>query len=128
MVRPVQRLWICAPPADRVSSGVGPYTREGPGGVVGSYLGEMKIRFTIDDYTISWQRVEKGIVTGCTISPILFVMCMGMVTTAAERETRGPNIDSGIYQPQISGFMDDLTVTTISHIQALKMGPISTGR
>ena len=73
-------------------------------------------------------RVEKGIVTGCTIFPILFVMCMGMVTTAAERETRGPTIDSGIYQPQISGFMDDLTVTTISHIQAVKMGPISTGR
>ena len=67
---------------------------------------------------MNWQRVEKGIVTGCTISPILFVMCMGMVTTAAERETRGPNIDSGIYQPQISGFLDDLTMTTTSHIQA----------
>ena len=57
-------------------------------GIVRSYFGGMKIRFTVDDYTTSWhrvERVEKGIVTGCTISPILFVMGMGMVTRAAER-------------------------------------------
>ena len=66
---------------------------------------------------MNWQRVEKGIVTGCTISTILFVMSMGMVTRAAERETRGPMMDSGIYQPPIRGFMDDLTVTTTTHIQ-----------
>ena len=45
-------------------------------------------------------------------------MSMGMVTRAAERETRGPMMDSGIYQPPIRGFMDDLTVTTTTHIQA----------
>ena len=78
----------------------------------------MKIRSTVDEYITSWQRVEKGIVTGCTISPILFVMGMGMVTRAAERETRGPRMDSGIYQPPIRGFIDDLTVTTTTHIQA----------
>ena len=78
----------------------------------------MKTQFTVDDYTKSWQRVEKGIVTGCTISPIHFVMGMGMVNRAAERKTRGPRMDSGIYQPPIRGFMDDLKVTTTSHIQA----------
>ena len=31
-------------------------------------------------------RVEKGIVKGCTISPILFIIGMGMVTRAAEIE------------------------------------------
>lgn len=31
---------------------------------------------------------EKGIVTRCTISPILFAMGMSLMTTAAERETR----------------------------------------
>ena len=78
----------------------------------------MKIRSAVDEYITSWQRVENGIVTGCTISPILFVMGMGMVTRAAERETREPRMDSGIYQPPIRGFMDDLTVTTTTHIQA----------
>ncbi|XP_071138809.1 uncharacterized protein [Mytilus edulis] len=37
---------------------------------------------------------------------------------AAERETRGPKTDSGIFPPATRGFMDDLTVTTSSHIQA----------
>ena len=86
-------------------------------GIVRRYFGGMKIRFTADDYTTSWQRVEKEIVSGCTISPILFVMGMGMVTRAAERETKGPRIDSGIYQPPIRGFMDDLTVITTTHLQ-----------
>ena len=87
-------------------------------GIVRSYIKGMKIRFTVDVYTTSWQRIEKGIVTGCTISTILFVMSMGMVTRAAERETRGPMMDSGIYQPPIRGFKDDHTVTRTTHIQA----------
>ena len=42
------------------------------------------------------------------------IMGMGMVTTAAEREIRGP---IKVYQPRIRGFMDDLTVTATIHIQ-----------
>ena len=85
-------------------------------GIVRSYIGGMimKIRFTVDDYTTSCQRVEKGMGTGCTISPILFVMGMGMVTRAAEKK----RMDSGIYQSPIKGFKDDLTVTTTTHMQA----------
>ncbi|XP_033725208.1 uncharacterized protein LOC117315172 [Pecten maximus] len=45
-------------------------------------------------------------------------MGMSMVTKAAERETRGPRMDAGIYQSPLRGFMDDLTITTTSHIQA----------
>ncbi|VDI22183.1 Hypothetical predicted protein [Mytilus galloprovincialis] len=37
---------------------------------------------------------------------------------AAERETKGPKTDSGIFLPATRRFMDDLTVTTSSHIQA----------
>ena len=85
-------------------------------GIARSYFGGMKIRFTVDDYTTSWPKVEKGIVTGCTISPILFGM--DIVTRAAEKETRGPRMDSGIYQQPIRGFMYDLAVTTTTHIQA----------
>ena len=83
-------------------------------GIVRSYIGGMimKIRFTVDDYTTSCQRVEKGMGTGCTISPIPFVMGMGMVTRAAEKK----RMDSGIYQSPIKGFKDDLTVTTTTHM------------
>ena len=54
--------------------------------IVKSYFGGIRIRFTVDEYTTAWQRLEKGIVTGCTISPILFVMGMSMLTRAAERK------------------------------------------
>ena len=86
--------------------------------IVRSYFEGMKIRFTVDDYNTSWQRVEKEIVKGCTISLILFIMGMGMVTRAAEIESKGPRMDSGIFQPPFRGFMADLTVTTITHIPA----------
>jgi len=37
---------------------------------------------------------------------------------AALRETRGPKTVSGIYIPSSRGFMDDLTLTTTTHVQA----------
>ena len=36
------------------------------------YFDNFKIRFTVSDYTTSWQHLEVRIVTGCTISVILF--------------------------------------------------------
>jgi len=35
-----------------------------------------------------------------------------------ERKTRGPRMKSGSYQPALRGFMDDITVTTTSIVQA----------
>ena len=64
------------------------------------------------------QDLEKGIVTGCTISPILFVMGMNLLITAAGKESTGPLMESGTRQPPIRGFMDDLTITTSTHVQA----------
>ena len=45
-------------------------------------------------------------------------MGMNIVMKAAERETRGARMNSGIHQPANRGFMDDLTVTTQTHVQA----------
>ncbi|XP_021365777.1 uncharacterized protein LOC110458420 [Mizuhopecten yessoensis] len=87
-------------------------------GIVRSYFSGIQVRFTVGEDTTSWQNMEKGIVTGCTISVILFVMGMNLIIKAAGRETRGPRTESGIYQPSNRGFMDDLTVTTTTHVQA----------
>lgn len=75
-------------------------------GHVQRIIGGIQIQFTVDDFATFWQRVEKGVFIGCTISPILFVMGMENL----------PMINSGIYQPPIRDFMDDLTVTTSTHI------------
>jgi len=62
--------------------------------------------------------LEKGIVTGCTVSVVLFVVGMNLLINAAIRETRGRKTESGIYLPSSRGFMDDLTLTTPTHVQA----------
>ncbi|XP_015259494.1 PREDICTED: uncharacterized protein LOC107104090 [Cyprinodon variegatus] len=66
----------------------------------------------------AWQLLEKGIVTGCTVSPILFIMGMNLLITAAAAEANGPVTAAGSRQPSLRGFMDDLTITTTTHVQA----------
>ena len=68
-----------------------------------------------------WQKLEKGIVTGCTVSVVLFIKGMNLLINAARRETRGPKTESGIYLPSSRCFMDDLTLTTATHVQAMWM-------
>ena len=63
----------------------------------------IQLRFTVRDFTTSWQKLERGIVTGCTISPILFVIGMKIIMKAAERETMGPRMESGTYQSSNRG-------------------------
>lgn len=87
-------------------------------GMINEYFSGMKLRFMVNDKMTAWQRLEKGIVTGCTISVVLFVMGMNLIINPANAETRGPKTSTGLHLPTNRGFMDDLTVTTQTHIQA----------
>jgi hypothetical protein len=86
--------------------------------IITSYLDGIRLRFTVGDQLTEWQKLEKGIVTGCTVSVVLFIMGMNLLINAAQRETRGPKTESGTYLPSSRGFMDDLTLTTATHVQA----------
>ncbi|XP_052281123.1 uncharacterized protein LOC127878636 [Dreissena polymorpha] len=86
--------------------------------IINGYFSNIQLRFAVGEQSTPWIRLEKGIVTGCTISVVLFVMGMNLIINAAKRETRGPMTTSGIYLPSNRGFMDDLTVTTTTHVQA----------
>lgn len=44
----------------------------------------------------------------------LFALAMNMIVKSAEVECRGPLTKSGVCQPPVRAFMDDLTVTTTS--------------
>lgn len=79
-----------------------------------NYYGNLRLRVTSGKVTSDWHWLEKGVVTGCTISVILFTLAMNMVATTAEKECRGPLSKSGDIQSPIRAFMDDLTVTTSS--------------
>lgn len=56
----------------------------------------------------------KGIITGCTISVILFALAINMVVKTTEVECRRPLSRSGARQPPTRGYIDKLTITTTS--------------
>ena len=85
--------------------------------LVESYYADMKIRFTTKDFTTDWQRVEKGIITGCTLSVILFALSMTMLAMSVKEETKGPKTLSGQRQVNTRLFMDDIVTTTENMVQ-----------
>ena len=78
------------------------------------YYNQFHIRITSGRVTSDWHRLQRGIITGCTISATLFALAMNMLVKSAEVECRGPVSNTGVRQPPIRAYMDDLTVTTPS--------------
>ena len=85
--------------------------------IIKSYFGGINVRFTTG-LQQPGNHYRKELVIGCTISVILFVMGMNMIIEAGERESRGPKTSSNIRQRPNRGFMDDLTISTDTQIQA----------
>lgn len=63
------------------------------------YYNSFSLRVTSGAETSAFHRLEKGIITGCTISVTLFALAMNMLVKSAEVECRGPLTKSGIRQP-----------------------------
>ena len=85
--------------------------------LVEAYYADMKIRFTTKEFTTDWQRVEKGIITGCTLSVILFALSMTMLAMSVKEETKGPRTVSGQCKVSTRLFMDDIVTTTENMVQ-----------
>ncbi len=79
-----------------------------------NYFGHFKMRFNSGDFTTNWQRLEVGIVTGCTISVILFAAAMNLLVKSVEKPRQGAVLSSGVQQVPVRAFMDDLTITARS--------------
>ena len=82
-----------------------------------SYYANMNIRFTTKQFATEWQRVEKGIITGCTLSVILFALTMTMLVMSVRDETKGPKTVTGQSQVNTSLFMDDIATRTENLVQ-----------
>ena len=80
--------------------------------LIESYYSDVKIRFTTREFTTSWQRLEKGIITGCTLSVILFALTMSWLVESNKKVTKGPKTSSGQRQANSRLFMDDIASTT----------------
>ena len=85
--------------------------------LVESYYSDVQIRFSTKDFTTEWQKLEKGIVTGCTLSVIIFSLAMTMLVASAKNETKGPKTESGQRQENARLFMDDIATTTENLVQ-----------
>ena len=81
------------------------------------YYQDVKIRFNTRNFVTEWQKVEKGIITGCTLSVVLFSLAMTYVVLSVKKETKGPKLSSGHYQVNSRLFMDDITTTTETIVQ-----------
>ena len=82
--------------------------------LIADYYKNFRLRACSSLVTSEWKTLEKGIITGCILSAVLFSLTMNMLVKAAEVECRGPLSRSGVRQSPIRTYMDDLTVTTIS--------------
>ena len=75
--------------------------------VMKNYYNKFKMRFTTEDFTTDWHRLEVGIGAGCTISVIWFVLVMEMILRSADCTEEIAKIRS----PK-KAFMDDITLLT----------------
>ena len=64
-----------------------------------------------------WQNLERRIMAGCTISPILFVMSMHLIIKAAKDKLEDPRCSRLLYTRQ-QGVLVDLAVSTTTHVQS----------
>lgn len=82
------------------------------GDLILDYYSRFSLRVSSGPTTSYSYKVEKGIITGCTISVSLFTLAMNILEKSIEVQCRGPLTKSCIRQPPIRAFTDDLTVKT----------------
>lgn len=76
------------------------------------------MRFTMKKYTTRWQSLEIGIMMGCVISPLLFVLAMELILRSAANTTMGVTTNKQIILPPSRAFMDDITIIVPSKTAA----------
>ena len=84
---------------------------------VKDYYEGVFLRFTTKEFTTKWQKLEKGIVTGCTLSVILFALSMTWLLRSTKEVTKGPKMESGEVQSNARLFMDDIQTSTETVVQ-----------
>lgn len=108
MARPSQCVWLHTAQASG-DTGEAPCPRQHQSP---HYYNNFNLRFKSGTVTPELHRLEKGIITGCTISVMLFPLAMSMLVKSAAPECRGPKTKSGICQPLIREIMDVQIVRT----------------
>ena len=72
--------------------------------LISTYFKRTYMRFSNNKYSINWQKLNIGIMMGCVISPLLFVLVMEMILRSADVNT------NQITRPSMKAFVDDVTL------------------
>ncbi|KAI2644850.1 hypothetical protein H4Q32_030713 [Labeo rohita] len=80
--------------------------------LVKNYFHDLQFCITVENTTTAWQQLEIGIMAGCTISPLAFVMAMEVVIRASRWVVGGERTKSGLRLPSVRAYMDDMTLIT----------------
>ena len=83
------------------------YIPEEVQGIMREYYNNFQMRFSTEDFTTDWHRLEIGIAAGCTISVIWFILVMEMLLRSADCSEEEAKVRS----PK-KAFMDDVTLLT----------------
>jgi len=59
------------------------------------------------DFSTTWQCLEVGIITGCTISPLAFTMAVEVIIRPSRWVVGGERLASGIRLTPIRAYLDD---------------------
>ncbi len=80
--------------------------------LVKHHFQDLQFCLTTSGFTTSWQPLEVGIMTGCTISPLAFTMAMEIIIRASKWVVGGERLQCNQRLPPIRAYMDDLTTLT----------------
>ena len=59
------------------------------GEIIMKYFNSAFMKFTVKNYTTKWQALEIGIMIGCVISPLLFVLAIELILQDAANTSKG---------------------------------------
>lgn len=80
--------------------------------LVKPYFQDLQFCFSTPSFTTTWQRLEVGIMAGCTISPLAFTMAMELIIRASKWVVGGQSMGTGLRLPPLRAYMDDITIRT----------------
>ena len=88
------------------------------GEIIMKYFNSAFTKFTVKNYTIKWQALEIGIMIGCVISPLLFVLAMELILRGAANTLKRVMKNEHLTLPPSRAFMGNITILVPSQITA----------
>ena len=80
--------------------------------LVRAYFQDIRLCLSTTGFTTGWQRLEIGIMAGCTISPLAFTITMEIIIRASKWLVGGERRQDGMRLTPIRTYMDDMTLVT----------------